>query len=601
MLAPLGRDTVPVPRRERRPSWRVVGPDNDRGGGRRRGGTDDPTPMDVYCTGSLNVLYASSGTLDAGRRAAAAALSERHRLTSIAASRGLLRRLESGEFDVVVADLGCTGGTGGTGGDWSLLEDVRRTRPETPVVFLVRDAAAEAVAGAFRRGAADCIFTRGIRGNRLAEMLEDAVWRWRRQQRDDTGTSRVGDVGELFPTRTLRSHAVREAPFHEEVIACCAEGDRAAEVVEEVLAGSGERVFRTLADDAPDLILRFDRSQRCVYANRAFERCTGLAAAFCIGRTAEEIGVPGECAGWRERYREVLATGRPRDLEFEFAGPDGAREFHARLVPEKDCFGRLMSVIWVVRDVTAQRRAERDARQRQSELAHVQRVFTVGEMVAGLAHELKQPLSAIRNYAAHCLSCVQATAAPPPDTLHEAAQGLIDESERASDIIRRLQNYLRKREPHRSTADMNRVVADAMALTAAEAEAAGVDVVTELADGLPQVCADSIQMGQVVVNLVTNAIEAMREHPGTRRVVVRTRDLPMRGVVQVSVADTGPGIPRELRQRVFESFFTTKSGGLGVGLPISRSLVEAHGGSLSMEPNPDGGTTFLFLVPHASC
>jgi two-component system sensor histidine kinase TtrS len=239
-------------------------------------------------------------------------------------------------------------------------------------------------------------------------------------------------------------------------------------------------------------------------------------------------------------------------------------------------------------------RAEEQARRHQADLAHVLRVQTMGEMAAGLAHEINQPLGTIANYAQGCRRRI-ASGSLTESELMAMLNSIAAEALRAGERIRHLRALVRKQESQREPTDVNRIVHAAVELTEPDARAYGVTVRLELADNLPPVLVDRIQIEQVVLNLLRNAVEAMHDCRGDGLLVVETR---ADGTgVEVAVRDTGVGLPAEGGALVFEPFVTDKATGLGMGLAISRSIVELHGGRIWAEPNGDRGTTFRFTLP----
>jgi two-component system sensor histidine kinase TtrS len=250
------------------------------------------------------------------------------------------------------------------------------------------------------------------------------------------------------------------------------------------------------------------------------------------------------------------------------------------------------------REAAERRRAEAEARARQAELAHVHRLNTMGEMASGFAHELNQPLSAIVNYAKGAVRRLNQGAIAPAELLPVLEQ-VAAQAERAAAVIRRIRAFIRKEVPEHATIDLNKTIRETAGLIAAETERAGVRLVLELDEPLPRVSADAIQIEQVIVNLVRNAIEAMTEaNSPVRRVTLRTA-FATPTTVEIAVEDTGPGLPQVGRDQLFDPFFTTKTDGLGLGLSISQNIVEAHGGRLTAAPRPDGGAVFRFTLPIA--
>ena len=247
------------------------------------------------------------------------------------------------------------------------------------------------------------------------------------------------------------------------------------------------------------------------------------------------------------------------------------------------------------REVTEIKRAEEEARQHQAELAHVLRLHTMGEMAASLAHEVNQPLGAIANYAQGCRNRLKAGKTDHAELL-QTVEAIAREALRAGEITRRVRELLRKEEAPRAWVDAVELVRAALDIVAATARRHDVALVARCDTGPLMVLADQIQIEQVVINLMLNAVEATRGARDPRLVEVRAAPAAGGGV-EVAVSDTGPGIDPALAERIFEPFLTTKSGGLGMGLAISRSIVEAHGGRIAVESAAGGGTTIIVTVP----
>jgi C4-dicarboxylate-specific signal transduction histidine kinase len=247
------------------------------------------------------------------------------------------------------------------------------------------------------------------------------------------------------------------------------------------------------------------------------------------------------------------------------------------------------------REIAQRTLAEEQLQQHRAELAHVARLSTLGEMGTTLAHELNQPLCAISNYARGGLRRLQ-TGAGHEGSLHEALKQIALEAERAGGIVRRLRDFVRKRGPRKSTADINEIVQNVVQLVAFEASRRDIAIHLNLAEGLPGLLADSIQIEQVILNLLRNAFEAIEGAQVAQRQV---RVVTERGgnEVRVAVHDSAAGLPADLGERIFEPFVTTKPDGLGVGLSISRSIIESHDGRLCPIPGSLGGAAFQFTLP----
>lgn len=240
-------------------------------------------------------------------------------------------------------------------------------------------------------------------------------------------------------------------------------------------------------------------------------------------------------------------------------------------------------------------RFQEQLRLHREELAHVSRLSTMGEMASSLAHQLNQPLAAIANYLRGCQRRLRSGTGDQNDLLR-AMDEAASQAERAGAIVRSLRDFVAKRGPHRVPNDINQIAETAVDLVSAEAKVLGVEIRFLPTEGLPPVLADAIQIEQVILNLVRNAVEAVSRGHGGGVVEIRTAAGPA-DMVAVSVRDNGPGLAAEAADKVFDSFFTTKPEGMGLGLPISRSIIEAHRGRLWVTANEDRGMTFHFTVP----
>ncbi|WP_367253596.1 PAS domain S-box protein [uncultured Phenylobacterium sp.] len=246
-----------------------------------------------------------------------------------------------------------------------------------------------------------------------------------------------------------------------------------------------------------------------------------------------------------------------------------------------------------VRDLTERQDAERRFQGVQSELAHVSRLSAMGEMASALAHELNQPLSATANYVQGSLRLLDHTPIDVPmikDALAVAGEQMF----RAGDIIRRLRDFVSKGETERRIESLPQLLEEAGALAMVGAKDRGIRLRYDIAPSVDMVLVDKVQIQQVALNLMRNAVEAMADRP-KRELLVAARNV-LDDMVEISIADTGSGISKEVASRLFQPFVTTKHEGMGVGLSISRTIVEAHGGRISAEPNPGGGTIFRFTL-----
>jgi signal transduction histidine kinase len=244
------------------------------------------------------------------------------------------------------------------------------------------------------------------------------------------------------------------------------------------------------------------------------------------------------------------------------------------------------------------RRAEANARENLAVVAHLNRVGAVGELAGSLAHELNSPLGAVLNNAQAARRMIVAGAPRDVQDLRDCLDDIVQDARRAGEVIRRMRGVLRREDFHPMPVDVAGVIRDAVRLVEADARDRDVVLTVDVDAALPPVSGDDVQLAQVVLNLVMNGLDAVaRTARERRRVLIRA--VPQGDGVEISVADTGPGIPPAERERVFEPFYSSKPAGLGMGLAISRSIVEAHGGTISVDPAPGGGARFRVVLPSA--
>jgi len=290
--------------------------------------------------------------------------------------------------------------------------------------------------------------------------------------------------------------------------------------------------------------------------------------------------------------RHLHGDGPHYEVEYRLRAADGTyRWVLARGATVRDSSGAPQRMVGSLTDITARKRAQEEARQRQAELAHVLRVSVMGEMATGLAHELNQPLAAIVNYARGCARRLADT--NTSRDILDVLERIAVEALRAGDVVRGLKRVVRKEPPRDTQIDLNEVARDAVDLVRQEAAEREIGLRMVLQPDLPRVHADRIQIEQVMLNLLRNAVEAISQRSGM--VCVRTSLCGSDALVAIS--DTGDGIAADQLESVFTPFFTTKANGLGMGLSISRNIIEAHRGRLWAETNPDAGTTFSFSLP----
>ena len=283
-------------------------------------------------------------------------------------------------------------------------------------------------------------------------------------------------------------------------------------------------------------------------------------------------------------YRLLTLRGRSRWTESHAA-------------PLRDSLGHIYGMLAITRDITERKLAEDRARRHQVELARVARLSTMGEMATALAHELNQPLSAIGAYARGCTRRLHAGTATLAD-LDEPLAAIAEQAERAGEVMRHVREFVRRREMVLAPADVNQIARSVAHFAEVDARQHETLLRLDLTPMLPSAMADAVMVEQVIGNLVRNAIDAMSEAGSPRReIVLRTQ---LRGrAVEVEVADNGPGVSAAQPEQVFEPFFTTKADGVGMGLSISRSIIEAHGGRIGVESRRGHGAVFRFSLPLA--
>lgn len=320
------------------------------------------------------------------------------------------------------------------------------------------------------------------------------------------------------------------------------------------------------------------------------------ADAITLAKVQERIH-PEDRSIWSRAVAKALTDTRRYAMEYRVVRPSGeVRIVNSHGDLTKDEAGRARSIFGTVQDVTERRRAEEALREMQMELAHANRVATMGQLTASIAHEVKQPISAAAANAAAALHWLDAQ----PANLHEVRQALdriVNDSMRAGDIIGRIREFIENVPPRKDSVDINEAVRDVIDLTRGEAAKHGVSVHAVLAEGLSQVYGDRVQLQQVMLNLIMNAIEAMSIANKAPRDLLISTAADSSQSVSIAVADSGPGLPADAIERVFDPFYTTKAGGLGMGLSICRSIVDAHGGQLSATFNAPCGAVFQLILP----
>jgi PAS domain S-box-containing protein len=355
--------------------------------------------------------------------------------------------------------------------------------------------------------------------------------------------------------------------------------------IESALAESYS-MLEAVVEGATDAVFVKDMQGRYVMINSAGARLFGRPRKDVLGRDDTDVFPAAEASEIRQIDHRVMESGHPYAFEETVTLGERPTRFSTTKVPWRDAQGRIVGLIGIARDITSVWQAEEESRRHQAELAHALRVQTMGEMAAGLAHEINQPLAAIANYAKGCARRLRSG-----DNETNEVLAVVDEialqALRAGAIVHRLGEFVRNRPARRQVANLNDLIRAAVRLVEPDAAREGIRVTMKL--GRPaQVEVDPIQIEQVLLNLMRNGVEAMRDDRPERALLIRST-IRARSV-QIEVTDTGPGL-RDSEEAIFSPFYSTKPDGMGMGLTISRSIIEAHSGRLwAAAPNGRGAS-----------
>ena len=354
-----------------------------------------------------------------------------------------------------------------------------------------------------------------------------------------------------------------------------------------------------LLDLTHDTVFVRDMNDVITFWNRGAEERYGWSREDAIGQVSHDIVRTGFPAPLPEINAELMRTGR-WEGELLHTRRDGhVVTVASRWALQRDEQGKPVAVLETNNDITERKRAEEALQKVQTELAHATRVMTLGELTASIAHEVNQPLAAIVTNGNACLRWLGG-AQPNFVEARQAVERIIKDSYRASEVIARVRNLVKKAPPRNYPVDLNEVIREVLALAQSQARRNLVFVKQELANNLPFVLGDRVQLQQVILNLVINGIEAIaKSRDGERELAVRSSRDESDNLI-VAVRDTGAGIEPENAERLFDAFFTTKPDGMGMGLAISRTIIESHGGRLWATSNSPKGAVFQFQLPRAS-
>jgi PAS domain S-box-containing protein len=368
------------------------------------------------------------------------------------------------------------------------------------------------------------------------------------------------------------------------------------DITERMQGEQASRLLAAIVESSHDAIVSKTLNGVITSWNKGAERLFGYAAEEAVGQNITLI-IPPERRDEERTILEQVTRGQRIDhFETVRMRKDGTLlDVSLTISPMKDSSGSVVGVSKLARDITERKRAEEALRQAQTDLAHASRLTTMGEFTASLAHEVKQPIAAAVTDANTCLRWLTRDH-PDVEEARAAAMRIVKDGSRAADIISRIRLLFKKGTPEREPVDVNEVVREMIVLLRSEVMRYSVFLRTELAEDLPQIMGDRVQLQQVIMNLMMNSIDAMKDVDGTRELTIKSQRAENKQLL-VAVSDTGVGLPPQGPDQIFNAFFTTKLHGTGMGLRISRSIVESHGGRLWAADTCPRGASFCFTLP----
>jgi PAS domain S-box-containing protein len=360
--------------------------------------------------------------------------------------------------------------------------------------------------------------------------------------------------------------------------------------------------LRDVIDTIPAMAWTVRQDGSGAFVNRRWVEFTGLTAADTSGSGWTAALHPDDRQQYSEKWRAAVAAGEPFEHEARFyrAGDGEYRWFLARGVPLRDQHGRVVRWYGTLTDIEDRKRAERERQrllQLEADMAHINRVSTMGELSASIAHEVNQPLSGVVSNGSACLRWL-AGETPNLEEAREAARRIVRDGKRAGEVVGRIRALTKRAATPRERLDPNEMIREVLALVGDEAKRKRVIIRIQFGENLPPVSGDRVQLQQVVLNLIMNAIDAMNSLEERSRDLVITTENNQAEQVVVAVKDFGTGVEENAMGKIFDPFYTTKPGGMGMGLSISSSIVKSHGGRLWAAANDGPGTTFYFTLPH---
>jgi PAS domain S-box-containing protein len=367
------------------------------------------------------------------------------------------------------------------------------------------------------------------------------------------------------------------------------------EPVEERLRESELR-SRAFCDNSPNLIFLKDTELRYLYVNREFERALRVDREQVRGKRDLDLFAAEQASTFEANDLEVLEAGVPIEFEEVAQHEDGPHTGIVHKFPLFDVAGKIYAIGGIVTDITERKRSREALQLAREELERVARITMMGELTASIAHEINQPLTSIVSNANACSRMLGAKS-PDMKEIAAAVADIAEEATHASEVISRIRMFLKDGARVRAPVYLNEIIREVLTLTRGEILKNHIAMQIELCAELPPVLGDRVELQQVVLNLIMNGIEAMALVTNTSRKLLIRSEPSEPGAVLVWVQDAGLGIDPQNMHRIFEPFFTSKLGGMGMGLSICRSIIEAHGGRLWVESQPNHGAVFKFTLP----
>jgi PAS domain S-box-containing protein len=361
-----------------------------------------------------------------------------------------------------------------------------------------------------------------------------------------------------------------------------------------------ERQLRLLTEVIPQQIWSGTPDGTIDYCNHRLLEFVGRSLEEVQGGSFMDLIHPDDREEFHQAWRRAVTAGSAFEGQWRVRDAEGCyRLFFMRGVPLRQAEGKPIRWYGTNTDIEDHKNAEQALTRAHAEVAHLSRVLTMGELTTSIAHEISQPLTAV---VTHGHACVEWLSAPTPNLFEarRSAERIIQDGTRAGAVVGRIRSLFKKEAPAKDLLDMNEVIQELTVILRDEIVSNRIVLRTELTPRLPEITGDRVQLQQVVLNLIVNSIDGLRDkRDGPREIMVRSAREGSAGV-RITVEDSGVGFTQEAAEKIFQPFFTTKPTGIGMGLSISRSIVESHGGRLWASPRPSGGAIFHFTVPSGS-